>query len=325
MRIPVLLLAVPAILAAQDKPSISFNKSHHDFGRIPGDKKVTYRFKVSNTGKAYLNITQLNPSCGCTSTNAGKWSLAPGESTEIEIGFDPKTFRGAVRKSLQVVSDDPANPVSTLTFEADVVHEITPSTNAIFFLDVQRTQGRKGSLRLISGNGQPVVITETRAPGAPYLSASWKAEGKDAVVDVTLDPRKLPTARMHGLDNLLLLTNNPRFGSIPIQVQWSIQPSVTTQPDRVAWSDSPGTLLTKAVTLSSVQNRPFRITGVRTTQESLLTVSGVGTAAAPSHKVQVSFKGLREGFFNEKVIFTLDDPEQPELELRVSVVLQPKG
>ncbi len=324
MRIPVLMLAVPAILVAQDKPVITFNKTHHDFGKIPGDKKVTYRFKVSNTGKAFLNITQLNPSCGCTSSNAGKWSLAAGESTEIEIGFDPKTFRGAVRKSLQVVSDDPANPVSTLTFEAEVIHEITPSTTALFFLDVQRSQGRKGSLRLISGNGQPVVVTEVRSPGAPYLAATWKAEGKDVAIDVTLDAKKIPTSRLHGLDNLVIQTNNPRFGSIPIQVQWALQANITATPDRVAWSEAPGAALSKPVTLSHVQNRPFRITGVRTTQDALVSVSGVGAAAAVSHKVQVNFKGQKEGFYNEKVIFSTDDPEQPELELRVSVVLQPK-
>jgi len=194
-----------------------------------------------------------------------------------------------------------------------------------FFLDVQRTQGRKGTVRLQSGNGQPVGITSVKAPGAPYLAATWRNEGNDAVVEVTLDGQKAPSGRLHGLDNLVIQTTNPRFGSIPIQVQWAIQPTVVASPDRVAWSEAPGAVLTRPVTLSHVRNKPFRITGVKTTQDGLLSVSGVGPASAAAHRVTVTFKGQKEGFFNERITFLLDDPEQPELELRVSVVLQPKG
>ena len=121
MRIPALVLLAPVVCLAQAAPHISFEASHFDFGKISADTKVSHRFKVTNTGQAPLNITRLNPSCGCTSTVLGKWTLAPGESTDIEVTFNPAGFRGLSRKSIQVVSDDPASPTSTLTFEADVV------------------------------------------------------------------------------------------------------------------------------------------------------------------------------------------------------------
>ena len=91
-----LAIAVPVACIAQT-PVITFEKTHHDFGKIGGDRKVSYRYKVTNTGQATLNISRLKPACGCTSTVLGKWSLAPGEQTEIEISFDPKGWsRGSL-------------------------------------------------------------------------------------------------------------------------------------------------------------------------------------------------------------------------------------
>jgi hypothetical protein len=79
-----LILACAAATLMAQAPIISFDKVHHDFGRISPDRKVAAKYKVTNTGNAFLSITQVRPSCGCTYTLLGKWSLAPGESTEIE-------------------------------------------------------------------------------------------------------------------------------------------------------------------------------------------------------------------------------------------------
>ena len=142
------LIAPAALLAQAPEPAISFDKVHFDFGKISPDRKVSAKYKVTNTGKAFLNITHINPSCGCTSTMLGKWSLAPGESEYLEATFDPKGNKGVVRKSIQVASNDPKNGVLTLTMEADVVQEIMPSTSSLFFLDVPRNTPRKAVVRL---------------------------------------------------------------------------------------------------------------------------------------------------------------------------------
>ena len=74
MRTLCALLLSPALVAQApaQEPALSFDKTHHDFGKISADKRVSAKFKVSNTGQAFLNITNINPSCGCTSTMLGK-------------------------------------------------------------------------------------------------------------------------------------------------------------------------------------------------------------------------------------------------------------
>ena len=316
------MLILPALVLVQGQPHIAFDTLHHDFGKIGGEAKVTHRFKVTNQGKAPLNITRLNPSCGCNSTVLGKWSLAPGESTEIEVTFNPAGFRGLSRKSIQVVSDDPQTPTQTLTFEAEVVREIMPSTESIFFQDVVRSTPRKASVKLDSGNGKPVQITDAKASDAPWLAATTRQAGQDAWVDLVLDGRKIPSSKQSGADVLTVRTTNPRVPTVSLSVQWELRPSVTSDPVRVAWVEPAGQERSTTVTLKQVDNKPFRILSVKTTNP-LVKVDLDGKSAAPTHKIQVVLAAkAKAGSYMERVFLTLDDPDQPELELRVSASLR---
>ncbi|MDR3671708.1 MAG: DUF1573 domain-containing protein [Holophaga sp.] len=322
MRVPALLLLAPVVCVAQAAPHISFEATHFDFGKISADTKVSHRFKVTNTGQGPLNITRLNPSCGCTSTVIGKWTLAPQESTEIEVSFNPAGFRGVSRKSIQVISNDPASPTSTLTFEADVVREIMPSTDSVFFQDLVRSVPRKASVKFSSGTERPVQLTDAKAPGAPYLATAMRRDGHDAWVDITLDGRKIPAGRQMGADAIIVHTANPKVPFITVTVQWEMRASVVAEPLRVAWSETTGQELHSRVVLKQVDGKAFRILSYKTTNP-LISVDGVTKAAAARHQFDVVLAPeAKAGLYTEKVLLTLDDPNQPELELRVSASLR---
>ena len=326
MPFPMLLLPAICLVAtqvqAQPQPHIAFDALHHDFGKIGGDTKVSHRFKVSNQGDANLNISRLNPSCGCTSTVLGKWTLGPGESTEIEVTFNPAGFRGLSRKSIQVVSDDPKSPTQTLTFEAEVVREIMPSTESVFFQDLLRSVPRKASVKLESGNGKPVQVTHVKAGDAPWLHFATRQQGLDAWVDITLDGHKVPAGKQLGADVATVHTSNPRVPTVNLTIQWEMRPSVSIDPVRVAWVDPAGQELSTTVTLKQVDNKPFRILAARTSNP-LLKVDPGPKGAAAIHKLQVQLSAkAKAGSYTEKVLLTLDDPDQPELEIRVSASLR---
>lgn len=322
MRIPAILVFAPVICVAQPAPRITYDATHFDFGKIPADAKVSHRFKVTNTGQANLNITQLNPSCGCTSTVLGKWTLAPGESTEVEANFNPTGFRGPVRKSIQVVSDDPANPRTTLTFEADVVREIMPSTESVFFQDLVRSAPRKASVKLASGNDKPVKLVDAKAPGAPYLAATTRQDGNDAWVDIVLDGKKIPAGRQVGADAIIVRTANPKVPTVTLTVQWEMRASVVADPLRVAWSEQAGQELRSTVMLKQVDGKPFKILSAKSTNP-VIAVEGVDKTSAARHEIDVVLTAsARAGLYSEKIILTLDDPEQPEVEVRVSASLR---
>jgi hypothetical protein len=240
----------------------------------------------------------------------------------VEVTFNPAGFRGLSRKSIQVVSDDPASPTTTLTFEAEVVREVMPSTDSVFFQDLVRSAPRKASVKLTSGNDKAVKVVEAKAPGAPYLSAEARQDGNDAWVDITLDGRKIPAGKAMGADPVFIRTSNAKVPAITVTVQWEMRTSVTASPARLAWKEAAGTRLTSEVVLHQVDKKPFKILSAKTSN-NLLTVDGPDQPAAASHTLTVALaEGARAGLYNEKVTLALDDPDQPELEIRVSADLR---
>jgi hypothetical protein len=192
----------------------------------------------------------------------------------------------------------------------------------VFFQDLVRSVPRKASVKLSSGTDKPVALTEAKAAGAPYLTAALRQDGKDAWVDITLDGRKIPAGRTVGADAIIVRTANPKVPTVTLTVQWEMRADVTADPVRVAWSETVGQELHTQVVLKQVDGKPFRILSSRTTNP-MLTVEGITKTAAARHEIEVVLSAdAKPGLYTEKVMLALDDPNQPELELRVSASLR---
>lgn len=90
----------------EDAPIITFDSVQFNFGQIAIGEKVTHVFKFTNTGKSPLVISQVNPSCGCTTPK--DWPTEPiaaGESGQITIEFNSKGFPGKVDKSVSILTN----------------------------------------------------------------------------------------------------------------------------------------------------------------------------------------------------------------------------
>ncbi len=114
----------PQIKAEEVKPEgplpvAQFERTSHDFGSIPQGKKVSYTYKLTNTGEGPLVIQSANPTCGCTVSDYTKESIPVGGTGFVTAEFDAKTA-GAQNKSVTVTTN--AWPrTTTLTFKANVV------------------------------------------------------------------------------------------------------------------------------------------------------------------------------------------------------------
>lgn len=311
------------VLALAQAPKIAFDAIHFDFGRISPDKKVSHLYKVTNTGNAILSITNVRPACGCTSTVTGQWSVQPGGSTSIEATFDPRGQRGIVRKSIVVVSNDPAAPETTLTFDAEVVQPIQPSKDNIFFDNVDRGGSASDSIRFVSTDGNAVKLTGAEVPGAPYLHLATREDGKDAVLDLKLAGPEIPKGQEMGIEVVTVHTANPQLPVFRVNVQWQLKPSIIVDPPAIAWSEAKaGQALRMALTLTQANGKPFRVTNASSTNP-LLTVEGVGGSAAAKQKLTLVFSAkARPGRYSEKATLLTDDPQRPSIEIPVYAVLK---
>ena len=76
---------------AIDFPSVTFDKTTHDFGEIMNGTPVETVFTYTNSGKSPLVVTDIKSTCGCTVPQG--WSrepLAPGASSQFTVKFNGK-------------------------------------------------------------------------------------------------------------------------------------------------------------------------------------------------------------------------------------------
>jgi hypothetical protein len=321
VRHSLLLMLVPAICSAQGHPRLVLDAPDFDFGRVAEGTVLHHRFKATNAGDAPLTITRLLPGCGCTSAVMGKSLLAPGESTGLEVTFNTTGESGSVRKSVQVVTDDPDAPLQSLYFEAKVLLDVTPSSDQVLFLDLTREAHPKASIKLTSGTGLPIKVGAIDLPEAPWLGVSTRAEGNDLWVDFDLAAARLPMNQLHGTDTIVMHLENPAPSVVKLAVRWEVRAPVSASPARVAWTGASGQDLRATVRLQHRQQRPFRILSARTSSP-LLRVAVSPSGSAPVQLVQLTLSSAATpGSYQETVFLTLDTPGHPVLEIRVVAYL----
>ena len=106
----------------QDKsnlPKILFENPTHDLGDIIEGTQVTDTFHFRNIGKSILIISDIETSCGCTSSTSSKEPVKPEEEGEIIVSFDSTHKNGETTVSVVVIAN--TYPVNTiLTLKANV-------------------------------------------------------------------------------------------------------------------------------------------------------------------------------------------------------------
>lgn len=108
----------PAELA--EAPRLEVEENVLDLGEVIEGKTIIGKFKVSNVGNGSLRILRVKPECGCTSTTIRGELVEKDKATYIDLKFDSKGYNGLIVKEIDVYSNDPVNPKTTLKVRAYV-------------------------------------------------------------------------------------------------------------------------------------------------------------------------------------------------------------
>jgi len=117
-------LDATAAPVAEEKPEgplpiAQFDKIEHDFGTVNEGAKVSYVYKIKNTGEAPLIIQNAQPSCGCTVPTWTKEPIPVGGSGSVTAEFDTNGKGGIQNKTITVTANTWPK-TTTLRFKAMV-------------------------------------------------------------------------------------------------------------------------------------------------------------------------------------------------------------
>jgi hypothetical protein len=111
--------AMPSETPSGPTTTVTFSEERFNFGTVTAGEKVQHNFKIKNTGKEPLIITNASSSCGCTVPEWPKEPIAPGKSSEIKVVFDSNGKSGAQSKRVTIVANTNP-PESFIYLEGDV-------------------------------------------------------------------------------------------------------------------------------------------------------------------------------------------------------------
>jgi len=321
MLLKTLLIPLPAALLAASAPALTVDRTHHAFGELHPIQAVRTTFQVGNSGDGVLEIRSVHASCGCTTGRVDRPYLRPGETTTVELVFDPRTQKGRSEGVLVLTTNDPKRPRVELSFEAEVVQPVAASEEAIFFPDTLPHDRTTREVRVHATVDRDLKLTLHSTP-PPFLAVAITEGKREALLRVTLDGSRLP--REGGVQGrLVFATGVPERPEIALEYYGFAGHAIQAQPEGLAFDpEGTGKPQSFIVKLSEIRNRPFRVKGIRTVPppfQARLLSSG----SAPQHELAVSLgASVPRGSYEGRVILEVEDPDQGEVEIPVAAQLK---
>lgn len=82
-----------------------FEEEAHDFGLLIEGVNPEYVFTFLNTGDEPIEMSNVKPSCGCTTPFWTKEPIMPGETGTIKVSYNTNNRVGQFKKSITITSN----------------------------------------------------------------------------------------------------------------------------------------------------------------------------------------------------------------------------
>ena len=350
-----ILLWAVACLAGYAQAKATFDKTVHDFGVVLWKHPATAKFQIKNDGDKPLVISNVTSSCGCTVVDWTQAPIAPGATGEVSAIFDAKalghfyrevgvycnaSFRPIYLTLQGEVSADPKNYTLTHPYG---IGNVRLNKDAIEFDDANK--GDKPVAEILIANTSSEAYTPVLMHLPPYLEAVAVPEriGKKGTgkILVTLDTDKLPK---FGLTTATVYLS--RFPGDKVSDENSIPVSAVLLPDfshltEQQRANSPvvelsATELTfpslaenqkksQTVIVTNVGKSDLEISDLQVFNPALgvqLKKRVLKPGAKTKMKITAYGKYLKKVKGTPRVLMITNDPNQPKIVVKVSVVEQ---
>ncbi len=184
----IVLLGITLVLNGQTNgPEIRFDNREHNYGDIREEGGVVkHTFRFTNVGDAPLQLTNVQPGCGCTASEYTKTPIMPGEGGVVTADFDPRNRPGQFRKHIMVTSNSVRHDNTSLFIEGNVIPrprdyrdtfrvqlgDFLFDRNNPVFHNMRYNEVRHDTIRFINAGKQSVSVKVDEAPAHIKVSLS---------------------------------------------------------------------------------------------------------------------------------------------------------
>jgi hypothetical protein len=322
-------LLVAATVLAAGKPKATIAEPLKDVGTVSKGDKIVHDFVIKNEGDADLQITNVQPACGCTVADFDK-VIKPGQTGKVHAVVDSSTFSGPISKGVSVFTNDPEHPQIELTIHAKVEPYISIKPGYARYITVQG-EPLEGNIAqtLWAPDGTAWDITGIDSP-FPFLAVTFHeakpeerlpdAKGKQWKVEMKLSNQ----AKVGPLsDYVTVHTNHPKQKIVQIPVSGFVRPVVATTPPNADFGrieiKEP---IRKALNIRNFATEPIKVTSVDPSLPKGIDAKLETLEEGREYQVRIVLNPeLAKGPFLGKLVIHTDSPKVPTLEVEVKGIV----
>jgi hypothetical protein len=214
------------------QPRIQFSETSFNFGTVKPTDAVRHDFIVTNGGNALLEITAVQPGCGCTTAGAWDRQVEPGKTGKIPIQFNPANFSGTVSKGVTVTCNDPIQPTSYLQIQATIWRPIDLQPQFVYFMPIEGEETNDTRVIRIINNLEEAVTLQAPHCSSPSFSTEVKTvrPGKEFELHVTY-AGAVSNGMPQGL--ITIQTSTTNMPTLNITVTAMPQPAMVAMPQHI--------------------------------------------------------------------------------------------
>ena len=142
-------------------PQFVVDRQGYDFGEIVQGDFVEYVFRIHNAGDEILELGKVQTSCGCTVGKLSSGRIAPGDSVELWTKFDSSRFKGGVKKTISLETNDPLKRQVFFTLSGEIKVELLVTPEQISWGQVTAVQELD---RLVTISNQAPITVNLQPP-----------------------------------------------------------------------------------------------------------------------------------------------------------------
>ncbi len=217
----------------ENPPKLFIETKEYDNGVTMKGEVIEKDFIIENRGTGILEIINVRPACGCTSTGFDR-KIEPGQSGKISLKVDTRNFVGGINKSTTVYTNDPQSEQFQIFVRANVkeIISVKPSANQQFGL-VYLGQSLTRDYNLTSTDATPFKITQIECTDDHVeYEVIPSADGLSAIFRVTLPPHH-PEGPVSA--RFTLKTDHSQVKSIRINAYGTIRQPLTVYPKELVY------------------------------------------------------------------------------------------
>lgn len=201
-------------LSAISQPKLTVvGGTSFEFGELHSDEPVKKIVTIRNDGDDTLEVSSVSASCGCTGALLSSDRIAPGDSGQISISFNPDRFSGNVKKYISFETNDPINSHARVNFSATINRILAVEPDYLMFKDVKLGEPSTMELTVKNLSKSPITITSI-IPSDLAIAIAQKSASIPAESETTLSFTLTSPAAGTVRGNIELKTDNT---SVPVK------------------------------------------------------------------------------------------------------------